>query len=113
MAAPSRSSDCEVATCMNEARRINIYCDADCEALTDVIMDYFTTGHPSDTEDEVQYDNSDNEVGLTKCVSVDNVSVDGSDINEGTNCDFVYCTVSRLLYKQLKHLFNLISIQLF
>ena len=79
---------------MNEARRINIYCDADCEALTDVIMDYFTTGDPSDKEDEEQYD----KVGLTKCVSVDNVSVDGSDINEGTNCDFVYCTVSRLLY---------------
>ena len=36
MAVPSRSSDCEVATCMNEARRINIYCDADCDALTDV-----------------------------------------------------------------------------
>ncbi|KAK2181233.1 hypothetical protein NP493_405g02028 [Ridgeia piscesae] len=67
---------------MNEARRINIYCDADCEALTDVIMNYFTTGHLSDTEDDEQCDDSDNEVGLTKCVSVDNVSVDGSDINE-------------------------------
>ena len=52
-------------------------------------------------------------LALRSVSSVDNVSVDGSDINEGTNCDFVYCTVSRLLYKQLKHLFNLISIQLF
>jgi len=87
MAAPSRSSDCEVATCMNEARRINIYCDADCEALTDVIMDYFTTGHPSDSEDDEQCDDSDDEPGPPKCLSVDSVSVDGSDINEGTNCD--------------------------
>ena len=74
---------------------MNIYCDNDCEALTDVIMDYFTIEHSSDTEDDEQCNDSDNEVGLTKCVSVDSISVD--------------CCI--FLNINIKLLFNSVSVQ--
>ena len=43
-----------VPTCqyINDARRLNIYCDADSNALNDVILDYFTFGHASDSDNE-------------------------------------------------------------
>ncbi len=61
MAALSRSSDGEVLSCMNEARLINLFCDDDREALTDVMKHYLTFGNPSDTEDEDTCNDSDDE----------------------------------------------------
>ena len=37
---------------MSDARRLNVFCDADSNALSDVILDYFTSGHASDSDDE-------------------------------------------------------------
>ena len=34
---------------MNDARQISLYSDVDCEALTDVIVDYYTSRYLSDT----------------------------------------------------------------
>ena len=34
------------------ARRLNIYCDAVHNALNDVILDYFTSGHAGDSDDD-------------------------------------------------------------
>ena len=81
-----------------------MYCDADSEALKDVIMDYFTSGPLIDSEDdtilEEQCDDSYNEVGPANIGSVDmatsSVYLDDSDINEGTN--FVDCTVLKCIF---------------
>ena len=52
MAAPMHLPGSEVAAFMNDARQLNIYCDADPNALNDVILDYFTSGHASDSDDD-------------------------------------------------------------
>ena len=52
MAAPMHLPGSEVAAFMNDARRLNIYCDGDRNALNDVILDYFTSGHASDSDDD-------------------------------------------------------------
>ena len=56
MAAPTRLADSELAACINEVKRVNLYCDADAEALTDVIVSYFTSGYTSDSDDEIDND---------------------------------------------------------
>ena len=52
MVAPMLLPGSEVAAFMNNARRLNIYCDADGNTLNDLILDYFTFGHVSNSDDD-------------------------------------------------------------
>ena len=68
MPAPRQVPDSEVAACINEVKRINLYCDADAEDLTEVIIDYFTSGHASDSdEDIVHEEESEAKATPTRC----------------------------------------------
>ena len=42
----------EVAAFMNDASRLNIYCNAYRYLLNDVTFDYFTSGHTIDSDDD-------------------------------------------------------------
>ena len=108
MAAPRQVPDSEVTACLNEVKRINIYRDADAEALTEVIVDYFTSGHASDSDiihegesDESHADPmampvpiaSDRASGLSGAVT---------NIDEGTKCDVILCTYEEDVYLMCK-----------
>ena len=84
---------------MNDGRRLNIYCDADRNALNDVILYYFTSEHASDSDDDTFHEEkSDLESDIEELTKLRAATVDmatigvddddteaGSEIGEGTN----------------------------
>lgn len=93
-----RVPDSEVAACINEVKRINVYSNADAGALTEVIVDYFTSGHASDLEDdEISHEEESNESDAEAMPGPGpGTSIGHSDsgavrnIDEGIDCDFIY-----------------------
>ena len=60
MAAPMHLPGSEVAAFMNDASRLNIYCDAYRYLLNYVTFDYFTSGHTIDSDDDTFHEGKSN-----------------------------------------------------
>ena len=77
------SREKEVASCVNEARRLHLLCAGDRDAINDVIMDYYTSRNADDSDnDDSESDVEEDGTDFEPTIAIDgNADVNIADVN--------------------------------